>query len=220
MVCSLLNSAWERFLNESEPKSKARIALVEMMVAIGIISTMAALILPAVWQGQVRLKLLQQGTWEYWLWENSKYAWVFPFLSAGVFGPICYLLSRLLPSSVTQYFQWQPLPKPPLVETPAPAIASSTLASIGTVVLLVAASHVRVDRRTRRPVVTWEGPLADYILWVDYLGWGLSLGAIACGVLALNGCRSRLNWLGMVGMIVGTLNFLGSCLFGAFVYED
>jgi hypothetical protein len=68
--------------------------------------------------------------------------------------------------------------------------------------------------------VTWEGPIADYVQHAAILGWLLSAAAIGLGAFALCQFRSRLNFLAAIGMGLGLLNYFGSCLFWAAVYED
>lgn len=216
-------------MSESDAESKVQLSLLELLVVVGIISTEAAFLVPAIIAANDRDSRYGADSWQYWLTQNLWFALVFPFLSVGICGLTAAAVSCVLPASLKKYFQWKPIRRPRpqasvteprLLETPRPAIISSILAPIASVVLIVAASHVRADRQTRRPVVTWEGPLADYIQWISYLGWGLSVAAIACGVFTVAGCKSRFNWLGWVGMTIGSLNFLGSCFFYAAVYED
>lgn len=209
---------------QSEPESNSLMSVQERLIVIGIISTQVAVVAPAVIATADIQAPYEAGSWQHWLMENRWFVPVFPFLTVGISGLIIYVLSRVLPASITRHYRWKSPPTPErepiLRDTSRPAILSGILAPIASAVLIVGASHVREDRRTRRPVVTWEGPLADYIQWVGYLGWGLSFAAVACGFFALGGCRSKFNWLGAVGMAIGFLNFLGSCLFFGVVYED
>jgi hypothetical protein len=94
------------------------------------------------------------------------------------------------------------------------------MAFIATAILIFAASHVRADRTNRRPIVTWEGPIADYVQHAAILGWLLSAAAVGLGAYTLYRFRSKVNFLASIGMCVGFMNYFGSCLFWAAVYED
>jgi hypothetical protein len=111
-----------------------------------------------------------------------------------------------------------PMPSP-FWTPPGPGSASIAAAAFATVLLVFAASHARVDRTHRRPVVSWTGPAAA---WVDHLAvvaWLLSLvaGFLACRAM---GERGRQSLYGVLGLALVVANVLGSCLFGGFLYED
>lgn len=88
--------------------------------------------------------------------------------------------------------------KPQWIRRPNPAfarytaIATACLAGLGTALLLIAASHVHVDRSTgRRPVITWQGPLAAYADELAWCGWLASAAAMGLCVYANNVYRSK-----------------------------
>lgn len=141
--------------------------------------------------------------------------------AAVLFGVLRYLL----PKAIRKHFPWRNPPTPPVsppepIVDPRPAIVTSALGFSATAILLFVAFHVRADRTNRRPIVTWEGPIADYVQQAAILGWLLSAAAIVVGAYALHRFRSRLNFLAAAGMGLGLLNYLGSLLFLAAVYED
>ena len=101
-----------------------------------------------------------------------------------------------------------------------PAVATIVLAFLSTAMGWFAASHFRADRTNRRPVITWEGPIAEYAQSMAVLGWCLSAGAVAAGAFALSRYRSRFNWLAKAGMVLAGIHCFGSCFFYAVMTED
>ncbi|MDP1797113.1 MAG: hypothetical protein Q8K78_06515 [Planctomycetaceae bacterium] len=101
-----------------------------------------------------------------------------------------------------------------------PAIASFVMAVLGTTLLLTGLSHVRDDRTYRRPVITWEGPLADYVGVMFGAGWVLSGVATFLGCWAMFEFRSRYNALAVMGWLLGSANFVFSFFICAGLYED
>jgi hypothetical protein len=219
----------------TDPQRPTRFALPisEVLIVVAILSTLAALTLPAVNAARestshgvrdARPPLLPQLKPFY---ERSPW----PFLigtpivvTAGV-AALFGILRYLLPESSRKYFPWCAPPRPPVqlsepIADSRPAIATMAMASCATAILVFAASHVRADRTHRRPIVTWEGPLAEYVQHAAILGWLLSAAAIGLGAYSLCRFRSRLSYLGTIGMCLGLLNYFGSCLFWGAVYED
>jgi hypothetical protein len=203
----------------------------EMLMAVAILATLWAFLLPAVNAAREiprpgvrdakppllpRLKpLYERNPWPFILGT--------PVVVTAGFAALLGVLRSLLPNRIRKYFPWKapprPMPPEPIVDS-RPAIATATTALIATAILIFAASHVRADRTNRRPVVTWEGPIADYVQHAAIIGWLLSAAAICLGAFTLCRFRSRLNSLAAAGMGLGLLNFFGSCLFWAAVYED
>jgi hypothetical protein len=145
-------------------------------------------------------------------------------VTAGV-ATLLGILRCFLPETIRRHFPWKARPRPPFqppepILDSRPAIVTSAMALIATTILIFAASHVRADRTNRRPIVTWEGPIADYVQHAAILGWLLSAAAVGLGAYTLYRFRSKLNFLASIGMCVGFMNYFGSCLFWAAVYED
>lgn len=205
----------------------------EMLVLVAIISALWAFLLPAVDAARetspreirdARPPLLPQLKALY-----KPNPWPFmigtPIVVTACVATVLGLLRCVLPKSIRKHFPWKAPPKPP-VEPPEPiadsrpAVLTSVLAFAATAILLFAASHVRADRTNRRPVVTWEGPIADYVQYAAILGWVLSAAAIVLGSYTLYRFRSKVNVLASIGRTVGFLNYFGTVVFWAAVYED
>lgn len=102
---------------------------------------------------------------------------------------------------------------------PGPGVASARFAAIATSVLVFAASHVRVDRTRRQPLVSWVGPAAAWVEYLAMLGWLLTLVALFLSSRAMEQ-KGRQYVYGELGLILGIINVPGSCLFYGAVYED
>jgi hypothetical protein len=206
---------------------RVTVSLGEVLIGVAILSTLCALLVPAVdaargRRGQPPLLPLLEPLYDGnpWLFLICAPAIVTTYVAA-CFGTI----RRVLPEAIRRHFPWE-LPEKPSLPPPAPiadsrpAIVALSTALGATALLVFVASHVRVDRTNRRPVVTWEGPIAGYARHVAVLGWVLSAIAIVLGAYTPRRFRSKLNPLAVVGMALGFLNYFGSCLFNVAVYED
>ena len=100
-----------------------------------------------------------------------------------------------------------------------PAVCSALFAVVGTAALIFAAFHIRSDRTHRQPVITWEGPAAEYFEWLLVLGWTLSYLGFVAGMFAEQCFISRWNWLRYIGMM-GFGNFTVSFFVYCGLYED
>jgi hypothetical protein len=161
-----------------------------------------------------------------WLkpWYSSVRLWLFgfPVVATLTLTSLLLGLRALLPVTAKAYLPWN-VPQrelPPKYESSRLAIAAWILVGTATVLLVVAALHIRSDRSHRRPVITWEGPLGPLAFYLACAGWLLS--AVAAGVACYSAirCESRYNrsvvWI--PGLAV--LNLFASCLFWAAVNED
>lgn len=203
------------------------VPLGEVLIVVAILSTLWAFLLPAVdvardRQGQPRLVPLLAP-----LYEGNPWLFVIgaPVVVTTSVAACLGIIRRVLPETIRRHFPWEPpkkpsLPRPAPIADSRPALVALSTALGATALLVLAASHVRVDRTNRRPVVMWEGPLADYVQHVAIVGWVLSAIAIVLGAYTTQRFRSKLNPLAVVGMTLGFLNIFGSCLFDAAVYED
>jgi hypothetical protein len=160
------------------------------------------------------------------LYERNPWPFVVctPIVVTACVATLIGLVRCLVPETIRRHFPWrkppgQPAPIEPIADS-RPALVTSGLAVCATAILVFAASHVRTDRTNRRPIVTWEGPIADYVQHAAILGWLLSATAIGLGAFALYRYRSRLSFLAVIAMGLGLLNLFGSGLFWAAVYED
>jgi hypothetical protein len=100
-----------------------------------------------------------------------------------------------------------------------PGVASVVLALAGSTLLVFAATHVRSDRTKRRPVVTYVGPAADWVIQLAIAGWLFSLFALIAALFSIQR-QGRPGALSLVGIFLTILNVFGSCLFWAIMTED
>jgi hypothetical protein len=133
----------------------------------------------------------------------------------------------VLPERVRAYIPLKPHPAPPRTKPQkgdlstgrGPGVASVALALAGSALLVFAATHVRSDRTNRRPVVTYVGPAADWVIHLAIAGWLFSLFALIAAGLSIER-KGRLDALTSVGMFLAILNVFGSCLSWAILTED
>lgn len=209
------------------------VSLSEVLICVAILSTLWAFLLPAVdaaresprpGTGDAQPPLLPQLKP---LYESN--LWLFligaPLIATATVAALLGVARCFLPEAIRRHFPLRAPPREPVpqlepITDSRPAIVTSAMAVCATAILVFVASHVRVDRTNRRPVVTWEGPIADYVEHAMVLGWLLSAAAIALGAYTLYRFRSKLNVLAGVGMVLGYCNFFGTFIFWAAVYED
>jgi len=213
----------------SEPQKPRRfpLSVAEMLVVVAILSTLWAFLLPAVnaardaKQRPLVLPELRR------LYEPNPWPFLLgtPIVITSCIAIVLGIVRHVLPPTVRQYFPWTtpkraPVSPPEPIDDSRPALITSALSCTATAMLVLVAWHVRVDRTNRRPIVTWEGPLAECVQYAAIGGWVLSAAAIILGAYTLCRFRSKLNPLAAVAMAIASLNFFGSCLFSAAIYED
>jgi hypothetical protein len=133
----------------------------------------------------------------------------------------------VLPERVRCYIPLKPHEAPPRTKPQkgdfatkwGPGVASVALALAGSALLVFAATHVRSDRTSRRPVVTYVGPAADWIIHLATVGWLFSIFALIAALLAIKR-KDRVDALSSIGMFLTILNVFGSCMFWAIMTED
>lgn len=132
-----------------------------------------------------------------------------------------------LPERVRAYIPLKPQQAPPRAKPQkadfskrwAAGAASVTIALAGSALLVFAATHVRSDRTNRRPVVSYVGPAADWVVQLAIAGWLFSLFALIAALLSIER-KGRLDLLSSVGIFLTILNVFGSCMFWAIMTED
>lgn len=152
----------------------------------------------------------------------------FPIVVTATVSILLAVLRSILPECVRRHIPWNSPTRAALYSAPVEGIGrcllTASLAIIGTSLLVLAAAHVSVDRTRRIPVVTWEGPLVDYLVAIAGSGWALSVAAIVLGFYTLNypvgQLRNRFTALTVVGMILGMANLGVSFMFLVAMYED
>ncbi|KAA0131782.1 hypothetical protein FYZ48_27000 [Gimesia chilikensis] len=136
---------------------------------------------------------------------------------------LLWLLRFCLPQSLKHKLVWEAstaYQQDDVIKNDKLAVCSPFLALLGTVVLSYAKSHIRVDGSRRQPVVTWEGPAAEYFERLLALGWTLSYLAGILGLVSFACFSTRKNWMAIVGAVVGYGNIFGSFVIACAIYED
>lgn len=166
------------------------------------------------------------------LWLKPWYSadrplWIvgFPVVATSCLTLLLLAVRAALPAWAKAYLPWKtPYYGPPQVrpkrESDRAAIASRILIAVATTFLVLAALHLRSDRTHRRPVITWEGPLAPIAFSLACAGWLLSALAIFVAAYSQTACESRYNRSFVAVAILGTCNLCGSCLWSIGLLED
>jgi hypothetical protein len=193
---------------------------------VGIISTLVFCLLPAVEQARIakgQPPPEPQG-WMSWFIQAHP-GWsvlLFPIVNMTITAILLELIRRALPN-LGPRFQWtaplevqaEPLPKNARVSA-----VLSVACLTASVLLLVAASHVHADRTNRRPVVTWEGPLADYVGIIAWTGWTISVLVLIIGHYRIVNYQNRKFDFDYLAVGTGYINLAFSLLFLVAIYED
>lgn len=214
-----------------------RIQISEVLIVIGIISALCALLLPAVHQakdssGRYPVTIPSELHFSEYLHSFCLTApgtfWLaLPPSVVLIFSALILSIRRLLPARCRKYFVWR-IPKDSLVVQPkghlrrtsVPAwlvVAASICSSL---VLCVVASHFRVQRTQRRPVVIWEGAFAETIVYFAWGAWCVSTLAFIAGIVVHQKFRSRPAGLGIIGSFIGFQNLYLSLVLYCGATED
>lgn len=218
-------------MNQSGPTpSKCVIALAEWVFVATVGAGLAALLYPAINAARQRSGVPLILPWLQTIVDQSTFGFLLavPVLTALSTWLLLSLFRRALPSARRERFPWfKPLlangdaPHPVTQSTDSrPAIASAICSLLGSCLLIVGVWHVRSDRTRRQPVITWEGPLAEYIGVLFATGWVLSGLGMAIGAWAISRFCGRYNRLAYLGSVVGQANLFVSCIVTAGLYED
>ncbi|WP_299469123.1 hypothetical protein [uncultured Gimesia sp.] len=142
----------------------------------------------------------------------------FCLASTGVVAGLLFGLRAVLPEHLKQYLCWR-LPVgfqfEQKKESAWPAVLTVLVCLTSVAVLFFAVSHLRADRSHRRPVISWEGPAADYIDWVFVLGWTFAYLTVFSAAFTDTYFTSRWNWLvkvatGLLGLLIAAA-FILTC---------
>jgi hypothetical protein len=98
------------------------------------------------------------------------------------------------------------------------SVTSLALALLGAVLLAYAVLHIRVDRSTRIPVVTYLGPAASWIPCLAFTGWWISVASLMLAVRAMKRKGSRIA-LAVLAASLSIVNLVGSFLFYGVMME-
>lgn len=105
-------------------------------------------------------------------------------------------------------------------------LIAPVISLLGSAVLIVAVMHVRSDRsQSRRPIVTFEGPLSGWMPELIHIGLGLSLLGLVAGVILLvrnhnDSSFSFAETASVSAMMVAVLNAMGSFVVYCAIMED
>lgn len=217
--------------SDEEPPPRFSIALSEFVIVAGITAGLWALLYPAVNAARDSRNQPPVLPWLNDIVSNvPPLALLFGFPAVVALGTwlLFFSFRRSLPPRWRRHFPWfKPrsavaVPSPPIViiNDYRPAIAAALFGLLGSLLLIIGFLHVRSDRTHRRPVITWEGPLADYVGMMFGTGWTLSILAAVIGIWACTRFRSRSRLLDGIGIMLGLANLLWSVLLCAGLYED
>ena len=229
-------------MSDDEPKPpRFCFAVSEMLIITAILSFLVAILLPSANFARARYGEPPSFPWLHWLlvsapelfgWDSRLSIVVTPCVATLTLAAIIILIRRWLPHSVRRYFPFRNPQKPvrllrqaphtpntPIADS-RPAILTTGLAGFATVVLIVAAIHVGVDRAGRRPVLEWEGPAAEYVPLMAGVGWSFSVVAIIFGAYSQSRFLSKPRDLAFAGMGLAMLNCFASVFFLLGILED
>ena len=226
-----------------------RISLIELLVVFTIQGALIALLTPAVNQVLYDKNEPQSLPWiAPFAADNNLPNWAtlafIPFFAIGfgLLGVAPFVALKWLSSKIWGTpFRWFPSPRPSTPDafefehskedpqTVTRHIWSlglySLFCSISAALLLIdIARRTRIDRRRRRPVVTWEGLTEDWVQFLSVTAWSLSIAALLFSLYAI--CRFKGDLpvkpkvVALVGGFLGAFNLLGSCFYSIAVYED
>lgn len=217
-------------MTENSPKPPRCIfAMSELIILAAIISTLLAVIIPAV---EAARDMKGRPLSYPWLqpWYDG-HVWIFiavcVLTATATTALLIWSVRPIVPQWIRRHFPWRapPVvrapPREPPPYNPLAARIAATFAGTASALLIVAAAHVRSDRsRQRTPIVTWEGPLADYVLVLAISGWIVSVLAMVIGQYSINKFRIDYDYWAVLGFGLGIMNFCGTLLTLAAIYED
>lgn len=147
----------------------------------------------------------------------------FCLASTGLFTGFLFGLRAVLPQHLKQYLCWR-LPDgfqfAEKSKSAWPAVLTFLMSFTSVAVLLFAQTHIRADRTHRRPVISWEGPAADFIDWVFVLGWTLTYLTVYMVAFTDSYFSSRWNWLARVALGLISFLIIAAFIITCAVYED
>jgi hypothetical protein len=203
------------------------IAVQEMISLVAIISFHIALFYPAINEARLNDGLPPIGPDFTTIIPHSPILnlILFPLTTTLSFAEILKLLQLVLPIKVRSYFRWKPIPKekrPKIVpvEDSRPAFISLSFAILCSALLIFCATHFRVDRTHRRPIVTYEGIAAEYVDFLINIGIFSSFIVLISGGFCLAYFKCRWKIVNDLSFFLASLNLFGSFMFACAVFED
>lgn len=215
--------------DEAAPtKRYFELSIVEMGVVTAIITSMIALLLPAVFTAHQAHHPPPRAHW-FELWLASQ-----PVLPLLLFPVVCTLtvvggllaLRAVLPASYKKHLPWKSVqPQVKVEDLPkyhwdSPANVVTLLSPLALVLIVFGGSHLRADRRQRRPIITWEGPLgpfAEVVLWTGI--WAAIVVILITG-FSLIRCETRCNQRAFGAAMLAFIALFCTMIVMLAAYED
>lgn len=177
------------------------LSIIETGVGTAIITSLIAFVLPAVHSARLARETWSKSNWfEEWLASQpAPFFLLLPIACTLIVLGGLLLLRRLLPISYKKHVVWKPtqprvtLEDLPKLEWDWPANVSSLLVPAGSAMIVAGFTHLRADRRQRRPIITWEGPLGPFseiILWAGF--WAITV-SLLIAMFSFVRCETRHN---------------------------
>ena len=211
----------------STPPPRILLVILDTLIFVALLSGFCAFLLPVINTAregaQVPLVLPFLQPW----YESSPWLFpaVVPLITTGLTALLIVGLRQCFPPGWRRHFPWRAPPGTPIApfdtnEDPRATWASAGLSLLGTLLLVLAVAHVRVDRTHRQPVVWTVGPLAGIVPQMVYIGLACSIVSLMCANYSLVVYRGRYRGLELLGLLLGCFNLCGSCIVTAGIYED
>lgn len=210
-----------------QPRPRVLLVVADTLIFVAILSGFCTFLLPVINSARERAQVPLVLPWLEPFYEPSP--WLFiaavPLLLTGATALLFLVLRRCVPVRWRVHFPWRAPPGTPIApfdttEDPRATLASVGLSVLGTVLLVLAVVHVRVDRTHRQPVVWTVGPLAGIVPQMVYIGLACSIVSLMCANYSLVVYRGRYRGLELLGLLLGFFNLCGSCIATAGIYED
>ncbi len=106
------------------------------------------------------------------------------------------------------------------VRSDFPALLAMCLWLMGALILVFSAWNLNVDKTHRRPVVTWVGPLAEFMTPIFVMGLVLSVSSLVCASIAKEQYRGRFDNTIWFVALLAYMNLGMSFLGWAIAFED
>lgn len=213
--------------SQSSQRPQAWTSFVEQLIVTAIVSSLWAILGPAVISAR---QLQGLPTWLPWLPDLVRHAPVayllgVPVLATASVALLAIVIRSLLPKTARARFPWvREVPKPAEPSSPPPPIADSrpallvlTISLIAGAALILGAAHIHVTYGYRNNQVTWEGPLGDLAGPALFLAGVVSLLNLAFGLYVLRRFCSKSNDLAMASIVLAVINLMGWMFVGIFL---
>lgn len=212
---------------QSPQRPQAWTSVVEQLIITAIVSSLWAILWPAVISARESQGL---PTWFPWLPDLVRHAPVayllgVPILATVSVALLAMVIRSLLPERARARIPWvrevpkpaEPPPPPPPIADSRPALLVLTISLIAGAAIILGAAHIHFTYGYRSNQVTWEGPLGDLAGPVLFLAGVVSLLNLAFGMYVLRRFCSKSNDLAMAGIVLAVINLIGWSQVGIFL---